>query len=85
MVRLLTGYQAEASKVQRESGAQVASALMEMCGQIQRLNIVVVVVSIIAMFLNAALVGVGISTQTQWGSLTVRPAADRGGEDPPAP
>lgn len=86
MVRLLTGYQSEASKAQRDAGSQVALALNEMRTQVQRLSLVVVVVSVIAMCLNAALVGVGITMQTQWGGFTTQAAgAGKGGEDTPAP
>ncbi len=85
MVRLLTGYQSEASKAQRDAGSQVASALNEMRTQVQRLNLVVVVVSIMAMCLNAGLVGVGITMQTQWGGFTTKAAGSKGAGDEPVP
>ena len=85
MVRLLTGYQSEASKAQRDAGSQVASALNEMRTQVQRLNHVVVVVSIMAMCLNAGLVGVGITMQTQWGGFTTKAAGSKGTGDEPVP
>lgn len=70
VVRLLTTQAAQQLQAQNAAAAGVAAALHEVKDQMRQLMLVMTFVSIVAMCLNAALVGVSVKMSGRWGSFS---------------
>lgn len=77
IVRILTSQRNEEATSQRAGMESLQKRMGELAAATadmqHRLTMVVVIVSIVAMALNATLVGVAITVNTKWGSATLTP------------
>ncbi len=70
IVRLLVDQSAQQVQVQNAAAMNVAVALREVKDQMRQLMLVMTFVSIVAMCLNAALVGVSVNLSSRWGTFS---------------
>lgn len=71
VLRLLMDLQGQQLNSQRDAGTSMATALANVQTQIQRLNSTVMYVSVLAMLINAGLVGVSISLNMRTGDIRI--------------
>lgn len=90
IVRLLSEQNSQQASAQRDGALAVANALRSVQDQMRQLMMVMVAVSIVAMCLNAGLVGVSVTLSSRWGNFSVNektsaPARSPASSPDPAP